>query len=224
MAGSTRSASALRKRNLSLQGMRVAIQGFGNVGLHLARLLAEEGATWSRCRTRGRPPQRGRPRRPRGHRPQAGDGQPRRLSAAASRSRTRSVITLDCDVLAPCALEQVIHEDNAHQEGGDRPRGRERADHPRRGRDPRGPRRPRPPGRARERGRRRRLLLRVGPGPPGVLLEGVRGEREAERHRGARVRGDLGDARAQEMSMRIAAYGLAVERVAEATTTRGLYP
>jgi glutamate dehydrogenase (NAD(P)+) len=27
-----------------------------------------------------------------------------------------------------------------------------------------------------------------------------------------------------EMSMRMAAYGLAVQRVAEATTTRGLYP
>ena len=64
------------------------------------------------------------------------------------------------------------------------------------GRDPRGPRRPRAPRRRRERGRRRRLVLRVGPGPPGVLLEGVRGEREAERHRRARVRGDLVGARA----------------------------
>ena len=52
-----------------------------------------------------------------------------------------------------------------------------------------------PPRRARERGRRRRLVLRVGAGPPGVLLEGGRGEREAERHRQPRVRRDLGDAR-----------------------------
>ncbi len=31
----------------------------------------------------------------------------------------------------------------------------------------------------------------MGAGAPGVLLEGVRGEREAERHRRACVRGDL---------------------------------
>ena len=55
---------------------------------------------------------------------------------------------------------------------------------------------PRAPGRARKRRRRRRLVLRVGPGAPGVLLEGVRGQREAERHRRARLRGDLVDARA----------------------------
>ena len=58
--------------------------------------------------------------------------------------------------------------------------------------DPRGERRARPPRRARERGRRRRLVLRVGAGPPGVLLEGGRGERAPERDRRARVRRDLG--------------------------------
>src|SRR4051794_27251826 len=36
---------AIRKRSLSVQGLRVAIQGFGNVGSHLARLLAADGAT-----------------------------------------------------------------------------------------------------------------------------------------------------------------------------------
>ncbi len=41
----------------------------------------------------------------------------------------------------------------------------------------------------------------------------------------ARVRGDLVDPRSgYATSMRMAAYGLAVQRVAEATTTRGLYP
>ena len=59
------------------------------------------------------------------------------------------------------------------------------------GRDPRRRGRPRAAGRARQRRRRRGLLLRVGPGSAGVLLEGVRGQREAQRHRRPSVRGDL---------------------------------
>src|SRR5919202_1992298 len=35
---------AVRKRGLSLQGLRVAVQGFGNVGSYLAKFLAEDGA------------------------------------------------------------------------------------------------------------------------------------------------------------------------------------
>src|SRR5438132_367278 len=35
---------AIRKRSLSIDGLRVVIQGFGNVGSHLARLLAADGA------------------------------------------------------------------------------------------------------------------------------------------------------------------------------------
>src|SRR5216110_1974665 len=36
---------ALRHERRSFAGLRVAVQGFGNVGSHLARFLAEEGAT-----------------------------------------------------------------------------------------------------------------------------------------------------------------------------------
>src|SRR5436305_14416128 len=36
---------AVRKRQLSLQGTTVAVQGFGNVGSFLAKFLAEDGAT-----------------------------------------------------------------------------------------------------------------------------------------------------------------------------------
>src|SRR6187455_3798583 len=36
---------AVRKKELQLQDLRVAVQGFGNVGSFLARFLAEEGAT-----------------------------------------------------------------------------------------------------------------------------------------------------------------------------------
>ena len=48
---------------------------------------------------------------------------------------------------------------------------------------------------------------------------------QAQRHRRQGVRRDLGTSHERAtMSMRLAAYGLAVERVAEATMTRGLYP
>ena len=121
----------------------------------------------------------------------------RRASPARDAITNEELLLLDCDVLAPCALEQVITRgQRGAGQGADHLRGRERPDHAGRRRDPRGPRRARPPGRARERGRRRRLLLRVGAGPPGVLLEGGRGQRAAERHRHAGVRGDVGDARA----------------------------
>jgi len=36
---------AVRKRQMSLQGTTVAVQGFGNVGSYLAKFLAEDGAT-----------------------------------------------------------------------------------------------------------------------------------------------------------------------------------
>src|SRR4029077_15364791 len=36
---------AVRKRELSLEGLSVAVQGFGNVGSYLARFLVEEGST-----------------------------------------------------------------------------------------------------------------------------------------------------------------------------------
>ena len=136
------------------------------------------------------------------------------------------LLLVDCDILAPCALEQVITEDNASQikakmivEGAN------------------GPITPPAdailedmgvlvlPGRARQRRRRDRLVLRVGAGPPGVLLEGGRGEREAQRHRHEGVRRDVGDdGGAQRRRCALASYGLAVQRVAEATVTRGIYP
>src|SRR5262249_38195393 len=77
----------------------------------------------------------------------------------------------------------------------DRARGSERAHDARGGRDPRRGRRARPARRPRERGRGRRLVLRVGAGPAGVLLEGGRGQRAPARDRLAGVRGDLGAAR-----------------------------
>ena len=62
---STASATALQKQGRDSHDTRVAIQGFGNVGSNLARLLAEEGVRVDRrLRLERRHPQPVRPRRP----------------------------------------------------------------------------------------------------------------------------------------------------------------
>ena len=124
-----------RAAGSALEGLEVAIQGFGNVGSLFARFAADAGATSSPSPTRaaaattasgldvaallahkarGRPDRRARRRR--------------------GRSRTRSCSSSPCDVLAPCALELVLTEANA-----DRVQGEDRASRARTAR-----RRPRP--------------------------------------------------------------------------------
>ncbi len=82
---------ALQEEGKSFEGLRVAVQGFGNVGRHLARMLAEEGAiviavsdsSWRAARAErtrhGRVSSRTSP-----------STGPCRASPAAMRSRTRS--------------------------------------------------------------------------------------------------------------------------------------
>ena len=107
-----RGAAGSRRRRSP--GLRVAVQGFGNVGSFLAQFLAEQGAKVIAVSdsTGGVYNPNGHRRRDR-DRAQAGDRHRWPASAAPSRSRTRSCCSLDCDVLAPCALEQVITADNA---------------------------------------------------------------------------------------------------------------
>ena len=174
----------------------VAIQGFGNVGANLARLLHGEGAKVVAVSD-----SRGGVHNPDGIDVQAALAHKQehgvlRGLGGAEEITNEELLELPCDILAPCGLEQVITEENASRVKAPRHlRGRERAGHADRRRHPRGPRRARPARRAGERRRRRRLLLRVGAGPPGVLLARGRGEREAARHRRAGVRGGVADAR-----------------------------
>ena len=218
---------ALRKRGEPVAGRRVAVQGFGNVGRNLARILADDGATSSsRSPTRGRGPQPGRHRR---RRPRSPTRQRHGVARRAARSGIDHERGADRrGVRRPGAVRARARGQRPRTPTGssakrDR-RGRERPGHPGGRPDPRGPRRPPPPGHPGERGRRGRLVLRVGAGAPGVLLEGGGGEREAERHHDPRVRGDLEHSEERSMPLRQAAYVLAVGRVAEATTIRGLYP
>jgi glutamate dehydrogenase (NAD(P)+) len=104
---------ALRKRGERLEGSRIVIQGFGNVGANLAFLLAEAGASVVAVSDSV-----------------GGIYKPDGLDVALAMAHKREnrtfedfrgadavtneeILTLECDVLAPCALEQVITADNA---------------------------------------------------------------------------------------------------------------
>jgi glutamate dehydrogenase (NAD(P)+) len=217
--------TALQKDGRRFPDTRVAIQGFGNVGSNLARLLADEGArvvaiSDSTC----------------------GVGNPYGIDVAAAVAHKRQtgalrglpgtegltnaeLLELECDVLVPCALEQVINAENAPRiqagmvcEGAN------------------GPTTPEADAILEERGIL--VLPDVLANAGGVVVsyfEWVQGLQEYF-WKEYEVNAKLNDivVRAFEetwstrerfgTSMRVAAYGLAVQRVAEATTIRGLYP
>ena len=217
--------TALQKQGNRLDGTRVAIQGFGNVGSNLARLLAVDGA-----RIVALSDSRGGVSNPYGidvsaalafkeeHGTLAG-------LPGAEEITNEELVEIDCDVLAPCALEQVITDENAPRvkarmvcEGAN------------------GPVTPAADDILEERGIL--VLPDVLANAGGVVVsyfEWVQGLQEYF-WKEYEVNAKLNDivVRAFEetwaaresfgTSMRVAAYGLAVQRVSEATTIRGLYP
>jgi glutamate dehydrogenase (NAD(P)+) len=217
--------TALQKQGNRLDGTRVAIQGFGNVGSNLARLLAVDGA-----RIVALSDSRGGVSNPYGidvsaalafkeeHGTLAG-------LPGAEGITNEELVEIDCDVLAPCALEQVITDENAPRvkarmvcEGAN------------------GPVTPAADDILDERGIL--VLPDVLANAGGVVVsyfEWVQGLQEYF-WKEYEVNAKLNDivVRAFEetwsaresfgTSMRVAAYGLAVQRVSEATTIRGLYP
>ena len=216
---------ALADEDRGLEGLRVAVQGFGNVGAHLARMLAEEGA-----RVIAVSDSRGGLHNPHGldmpsvlaHKAEHGT-----LAgfAGADAVSNDELLLLDCDVLAPCALEQVITPHNASQvkaqiicEGAN------------------GPITPAADEVLEDRGIL--VLPDVLANAGGVVVsyfEWVQGLQEyfwKEEEVNARLNDivtrafrETVETRAKHRtSMRMAAYGLGVRRVAEATVTRGLYP
>jgi glutamate dehydrogenase (NAD(P)+) len=217
--------SALRKQGKTLDGQRVAVQGFGTVGAYFAKFAAEEGAIVIAISDST-----------------GGIHNPNGLDIAAAFAQKRSggsiselkggdaianeeLLLLDCDVLAPCALEQVITEENA-----DRVKAKVILE---------GANGPLTPAADEILDARGVLIL------PDVLVnaggvvvsyfEWVQGLQEyfwKEDEVNARLNEIVTRAfdetwatyESRETTMRMAAYGLAVERVAEATVTRGLYP
>ena len=217
--------TALQKEGRRFPDTRVAVQGFGNVGRNLARLLAEEGA-----RVVALSDSNGAVVNSYGldvpaatvHKAEHGvlAGLP-----GADEATNEELLELECDVLVPAALEQAISVDNASRihahmvcEAAN------------------GPTTPGADDVLEDRGIL--VLPDVLANAGGVVVsyfEWVQGLQEYF-WKEYEVNAKLNDivVRAFEetwsarerfgTSMRTAAYGLAVQRVAEATTTRGLYP
>jgi glutamate dehydrogenase (NAD(P)+) len=216
---------AVRKQQMSLQGTTVAVQGFGNVGSFLAKFLAEDGAkvvalsdsTSGLHNANGIDVQAAL-----AHKRETGSLGGFRGADAIS---NEELLLLDCDVLAPCALEQVITDENAARvkaktvvEGAN------------------GPVTPSADEILDDKGVL--VLPDILANAGGVIVsyfEWVQGLQEYF-WKEAEVNAKLNDVitrafnetwathESRSVSMRLAAYGLAVQRVAEATTTRGIYP
>src|SRR5204862_3070505 len=104
---------AVRKLQLSLQGTSVAVQGFGNVGSFLAKFLAEDGANVIAVSDSS-----AGLHNPNGIDVQAAFAHKRETGTLAGFRGAEAIsndelLLLECDVLAPCALEQVITTENA---------------------------------------------------------------------------------------------------------------
>jgi len=216
---------AVRKQEGTLEGQRVVVEGFGNVGSFLAKFLAQEDA-----KVIGVSDSSGGVYNPNGIDVETAIAHKQETGALAGLNGTERVtdeelLLLDCDVLAPCALEQVITTENADKikakivcEGAN------------------GPTTPAADEILEDRGIL--VLPDVLANAGGVVVsyfEWVQGLQEYFWKEGE-VNARLNDISTRAFnetwatresrgtSMRMAAYGLGVQRVSEATTTRGLYP
>jgi glutamate dehydrogenase (NAD(P)+) len=216
---------AAAKRERSLAGMRAAVQGFGNVGSYLAKFLHEEGAI-----VVGISDSTVALHNPKGIDVPAAVAYKRENHTLAGFRDAQQItndelLLLDVELLAPCALEQVITEQNADQvkatiicEGAN------------------GPVTPAADAILEDRGVL--ILPDVLANAGGVVVsyfEWVQGLQEYF-WKEVEVNAKLNDivsrafdetwetAQTRDVPMRVAAYGLAVRRVAEATITRGIYP
>jgi glutamate dehydrogenase (NAD(P)+) len=217
--------SAVTQTGRAMEGLRVAVQGFGNVGSFFAKFAAERGANVVAVSD-----SRGGLYNPNGIDVAAAlahkqDGGSLGELKGGEPITNEQLVTLDCDVFAPCALEQVVTEANADAvrakiivEGAN------------------GPVTPAADDILEANGVL--ILPDVLANAGGVIFsyfEWVQGLQEyfwKEDEVNARLNEIVTRAfdetwatrEARGTSMRMAAYGLAVQRVAEATVTRGLYP
>ena len=216
---------AARKKELSLNGATVAIQGYGNVGSYLSRFVAQDGAKVVAASDSA-----GGIYNADGIDVEAALTHKRDTGSLGGLPGTEPIsnddlVLLDVDVLAPCALEQVITGSNADRvkakivvEGAN------------------GPVTPTADEILDNNGVM--ILPDILANAGGVIVsyfEWVQGLQEyfwKEDEVNAKLNDIVMRAfnetwathESNGVSMRLASYGLAVQRVAEATTTRGIYP
>ena len=216
---------AAAKQDRSVAGMRVAVQGFGQVGSYLALFLHQEGAIVTAISDSTTALYNAK-----GVDVPAAFAHKREFRTLAGLRDAETItneelMLLDVDVLAPCALEQVITGANADRvkasiicEGAN------------------GPVTPQADAILEDKGVL--ILPDVLANAGGVVVsyfEWVQGLQEYF-WKESEVNAKLNDivsrsfeetwetAQKRDVPMRVAAYGVAVQRVAEATITRGIYP
>jgi glutamate dehydrogenase (NAD(P)+) len=217
--------SALEKKDSRMDGQRIAVQGFGNVGSFFAKFVGELGAkVVAISDSTGGVHNANGVDVAAAFAHKRGGGSLSELKGG-DRISNEELITIDCDVFAPCALEQVVTEENAADvkakiivEGANGPL-TPAADDILESNDV-------------------LILPDVLANAGGVVVsyfEWVQGlqeyfwkEDEVNARLNEIVRRAFDETWStytdRKVSMRMAAYGLAVQRVAEATVTRGLYP
>ncbi len=216
---------ALTRQGLELNGQRIAVQGFGNVGSLFARFAADAGAIVVAISDSG-----GGRHDARGLDMDAALAYKRAGGRIADFSggepiSNEELLALPCDVLAPCALELVLTAANA-----DRVRAKVVVE------GANGPTTPEADAILEANGVM--VIPDVLANAGGVIVsyfEWVQGLQELfwkEEEVNRRLSEIIGRAFAETwdihqsrgIPMRLAAYGLAVGRVAEASVIRGLYP
>jgi glutamate dehydrogenase (NAD(P)+) len=105
--------SAMDKLGMKKNGLRVAVQGYGNAGYHAAKLLHEQGFRIVACST-----SRGGILIEKGFDPDAVQTHYHKTGAVTGYKGADSIsneelLELDCDILLPCALEGQITAENA---------------------------------------------------------------------------------------------------------------
>jgi glutamate dehydrogenase/leucine dehydrogenase len=105
--------SAIEKLGLRKNGLRVAVQGYGNAGYHAAKLLHELGFRIIACST-----SQGGIFVEKGFDPDAVNGHYQKTGTVtgfkgADAVSNEELLELDCDILLPCALEGQITDRNA---------------------------------------------------------------------------------------------------------------